>query len=209
MTGLWRATAEAIVEAIASSGRSAADIQAVAATAHGDGVYLIGRDLRPLCPGILSLDSRAGDVVGRWARDGLYEEALILTGQIPHVSAPSALLSWIKRNDPRRYREIGAVLACKDWLRFCLTGVVCADPTEASTSFTDVRSQVYAPAALKLYGLEELSDALPPIRPSTEIVGHVTQEAARRHGSRPRARRSPADCTTSPLRRSGIGGRMS
>ena len=70
------------------------------------------------------------------------------------------------------------MLACKDWLRFCLTGVVCADPTDASTSFTDVQSQIYAPAALKLYGLEELVDALPAIRPTAEIVGHVTPEAA-------------------------------
>lgn len=178
MIGLWRATAEAIVEAIGSSGRSASDIEAVAATAHGDGVYLIDRDLCPLGAGILSLDSRAGDIVGRWARDGLCEDALTLTGQIPHVSAPSALLAWIKRNDPGRYREIGAVLACKDWLRFCLTGVVCTDPTDASTAFTDVRSQTYAPAALKLYGLEELFDALPTIRPAAEIVGHVTPEAA-------------------------------
>ena len=178
MVELWRATAEAIAEAIHASGRCAADIEAVAATAHGDGAYLIDRERRPLGPGILSLDSRAGEVVGRWALEGIDEQALGLTGQIPHVSAPSSLLAWIKRNDPRRYREIGGVLACKDWLRFCLTGVVCADPTEASTSFTDLRTQIYSPEALKLYGLEELTDALPPIRPAAEIVGYVTPQAA-------------------------------
>jgi len=178
MVSLWRATAEAIAEAIASSGRSAADIEAVAATAHGDGVYLVDRERRPLGPGILSLDSRAGDVVRRWSREGVFEAALELTGQIPHVSAPSALLAWIKRHDPGRYWKIGAVLACKDWLRFCLTGVVCADPTEASTSFTNVITQTYALGALKIYGLEELSEALPPIKGAAEIVGHVTPEAA-------------------------------
>lgn len=145
MAELWRATAEAISEAVASCGRPASDIRAVAATAHGDGLYLVDRDHRPLGPGVLSLDSRAGDVVARWSREGLFDAALELTGQIPHVSAPSALLAWIKQNQLARYREIGAVLSCKDWLRFCLTGVIAADPTEASTSFTDVRTQAYAP----------------------------------------------------------------
>ena len=36
MLGLWLSTAEAIAEAIAASGRPATDIEAVAATAHGD-----------------------------------------------------------------------------------------------------------------------------------------------------------------------------
>jgi len=37
MAELWRATAEAIREAIAAAGRPPGDIEAVAATAHGDG----------------------------------------------------------------------------------------------------------------------------------------------------------------------------
>ena len=184
MTQLWRATADAIAEAVAASGRPASDIEAVAATAHGDGLYLIDRARRPLGPGILSLDSRAGSIVSDWSKDGVSDAALRLTGQIPHASAPSTLLAWIKRNQPGRYAQIGHVLTCKDWLRFCLTAEVCADRTEASTSFTDVRSQTYSQAALQLYGLDELSETLPPIRGSAEIVGHITAEAASLTGLR-------------------------
>ena len=176
--GLWRATAEAIREAIQLSGRPAADIRAVAATAHGDGVYLLDRDKRPLRPGILSLDSRALDLVARWHKDALFAEALALTGQTPHVSAPSALLAWIKAEESETYARIGHILACKDWLRFCLTGEVATDRTEASTSFTDVATQLYSPQALELFGLTELVAALPPIFGSGEIVGAVTREAA-------------------------------
>jgi L-xylulokinase len=178
LTELWRATAEAIFEAVAACGRHASEIEAVSVTAHGDGLYLLDRDRRPLGSGILSLDSRAQDVISRWSRDGVPEAALALTGQVPHASAPGALLAWIRDNQPARFREIGAVLSCKDWLRFCLTGVVAADPTEASTSFTDVRTQTYAPAALSLYGLEALAAAMPPIRGCSEIVGHLTSEAS-------------------------------
>ena len=181
---LWQACAEAVREAIASSGRPASDIAAVAATAHGDGLYLLDREGRALGPGILSLDSRAGDVVEAWEREGVADKALRLSGQVPHAAAPSALLAWIKDHQPERFDEIGAVLACKDWLRYCLTGVVATDRTEASTSFTHVETQAYDPAILGLYGLGALSPALPPVLASTAIAGSVTAAAAALTGLR-------------------------
>lgn len=150
MDALWIATAEAVVEALAASGRPASDVRAVAATGHGDGLYPLGRDRRPLGPAILSLDSRAGAEVAAWEADGTAEAALPLTGQRPHVSAPSALLAWIRDHEPARVAAIGWVLSCKDFLRACLTGEVGTDRTEATTSFADVSTQGWSEAALGL-----------------------------------------------------------
>lgn len=183
MAALWSATAEAIAEALALSGR-AADIAAVAATAHGDGIYLLDRDGAPLGNGILSLDSRAAGVVAGWQADGTAQAALARTGQMPHASAPAALLAWIARHEPERFAHIGHVIACKDWLTHCLTGRIGTDLTEASTSFTDVQSQTYAPDILSLFGLQSLSCALPQVARPDEIVGHVTEAAARLTGLR-------------------------
>ncbi len=182
MDGLWRATAEAIREAIALSGRPAGDIKGVAATAHGDGLYLLDRERRPLGPGILSLDSRAGDIVAAWDADGVSARARALTGQSAHASAPSALLAHIKLHEPERYRAIGHVFSCKDWLRFCLTGIVGTDLTEASTSFTNVATQEYDPAALEVFGLGDLWPALGPVARPDEIVGTVSRAAAEATG---------------------------
>jgi L-xylulokinase len=178
MAELWRATAEAIREAIADTGRPPGDIKAVAATAHGDGLYVLDENRNPLGPGILSLDSRAGAVLDRWSKSSLFAEALDLTGQEPHVSAPSALLGWLKETDRERFRQIGHILSCKDWLRFCLTGAIGTDPTEASASFTNVRTQTYSPEAIALFGLEDIFAALPQITRSDQLVGHVTADAA-------------------------------
>ncbi|MBZ9880835.1 carbohydrate kinase [Mesorhizobium sp. CA10] len=182
MDELWRAAAEAIAEALSGCGRPASDIAAVAATAHGDGLYMLGRNRRPLGHGILSLDSRAGDVAARWQTDGTAAKALSRTGQTPHASAPSSLLAWMREREPQRFARIGHVLACKDWLRFCLTGSLGTDLTEASTSFTAVDSQAYAPDILQIFGLEALGDALPPAARPDEIVGAVTAQAARSTG---------------------------
>ncbi|PLL14590.1 carbohydrate kinase [Tabrizicola sp. TH137] len=177
MEALWSATAQAMAEAVTASG-AAGRIAAIAATAHGDGLYLLDRDRRPLGPGILSLDSRAGAIADAWAADGTAARALALSGQMPHASAPATLLAWMRREEPARFARIGHILACKDWLRFCLTGSIGTDLTEASTSFTDVRSQTYSDDILALYGLSALRDALPPMdRPDT-VVGTLRPESA-------------------------------
>ena len=182
MDELWTATADAIAEAIKLSNRPASDIQAIAATAHGDGIYLLDKSRKPLGRAILSLDSRAGAIVERWLTGPVADQSLALTGQVPHVSAPSALLAWIKEHEPARFAEIGHILSCKDWLRFCLTGIAGTDRTEASTSFTDVSTQDYSPETLKLFGVDELVGALPHASRSDEVVGHVTGAVAKRTG---------------------------
>jgi L-xylulokinase len=178
MAELWRQTASAIRDVLETSGTDAQRIVAVAATAHGDGLYLLDRDKAPLGPGILSLDSRSHAVVDDWARNGTAAKALELTGQAPHVSAPSALLGWIHRAQPERFARIGHILSCKDWLSYCLSGHIGTDRTEASTAFTEARSQTYSDTALALFGLSGLVRALPEIAHSAEIIGTVTTDAA-------------------------------
>lgn len=185
MTGLWHATAESIREAIATSGRPSSDIIGVAVTAHGDGLYLLDNNQAPVRSGILSLDSRADDVIRRWSADGVCDKALAITGQAPHVSAPSALLAWLEENEPDNFRNIAHVVSCKDWLRYCLTGTVGTDRTEASTSFTDVYTQQYSDEALTLFGLDSLAPSLPQVTASTEVIGQVTGTAAESTGLMP------------------------
>ena len=71
---LWSETAAAIREALDEQRPAPAEVAAVAATAHGDGVYLLDRGGRPLGPGILSLDSRAEAVVAGWEEGGTASE---------------------------------------------------------------------------------------------------------------------------------------
>lgn len=182
MDDLWQETAAAISEVLSVSGASASEIAAVSCTAHGDGLYLVDAKGRPLRPGILSLDSRGGGVVTRWDADGTSEQALAITGQVPHASAPSTLLAWLRENEPDVYKNIGTVLAAKDWLRFCLTGTLGTDLTEASSSFTNVQTQAFSADVLDVFGLEALSAALPEVSAPDNVVGEVTSAAAEQTG---------------------------
>ena len=202
MSDLWQATAEAIREALALSGRIASDVLAIAATGHGDGLYLLDKACQPLGASILSLDSRAVGIFDRWADGSLFEHSLQLTGQVPHVSAPSTLLAWVQEHEPERFERIAHIVSCKDWLRYCLSGTIGTDRTEASTSFTNVHSQAYSSDVMQLFDLEKLTEALPPVAHSAEIVGHVTADAARITGLK---QGTPVACGLHDVTASALG----
>ena len=70
MQALWEANARCIREAIRKTGVDADAIAAVGCAGHGKGLYLWGKDDRPVGRGIASTDSRAAAVVARWEADG-------------------------------------------------------------------------------------------------------------------------------------------
>jgi L-xylulokinase len=176
MRATWDAACAAIRDAVAQMPDGS--IEAVGVTGHGDGLYLADHAGGPLGPGILSLDSRAVGVHEQCREQSVLDEALELTGQRPYAYAAVSLLKWIEFNEPERFERIGHVLFCKDWLRYCLTGVFATDPTEASSSFTDVNTQTYSDEVMALYGLTPIRHALPDIVASAAQAGRVTALAA-------------------------------
>ena len=180
MDALWRGAREAIQDVLrkAATAGTAPEVDAIGVTGHGDGLYLLGRDARPLGQGIQSTDSRAHAVTAAWAASHVTDRVAAITGQRPYPYAATTLLAWIARHEPERYAAIAHVLFCKDWLRFKLCGVIATDPTDASTAFTDARTQLYDDRVLTLLGLDSIGPALPPILPSSAVIGAVTAAAA-------------------------------
>ncbi|MCA8909711.1 MAG: carbohydrate kinase [Rhodospirillaceae bacterium] len=180
MLGLWADVCGALREALA--GIDAGRVRAVCVTGHGDGVYLLDGADRPLGTAILSLDTRAAGIIAGWREAGVLAAALEQAGQIPYAAAPAPLLAWLKANEPERYAGIGRVLSCKDWIRFKLTGGAATDFTEASTSFTDYRTQAYGADLPALYGVPEMAARLPEVGMPADIGGVVTAAAAAETG---------------------------
>jgi L-xylulokinase len=180
---LWQRTAEAIREAIASSGIPAQQIVGVGTTGHGNGLYLLDKQGKPARAGIQSMDTRAAGIIDEWNACNLHGQVFPFTVQSLWAAQPNALLAWIKRNEPEVYARIGAVLLCKDYITYCLTGEIVTDFSDMSaTSLMDVRNRRYSKDLLGLYDLAELWDALPCVVDSFEVVGHITPQAAKATG---------------------------
>lgn len=185
MVEVWEACVQAIRQAMENAGIDGSQIVGVGATAHGDGIYLIDENGEPVRRGITSLDSRAWEIMEKWRGDSrLMSAALEITGQQPFVANPTALLAWIKLNEPVNYHRTRWAIFCKDWIKYKLTDQVSTDPTEASVAFTNIHTQTYDSRAFELYGLEEIDQKKPHIVPSYAIAGFVTSQAARETGLR-------------------------
>jgi L-xylulokinase len=186
MEALWRYTAEAIRQAIEGSGVDPKQIVGVGSTGHGNGLYLLDRQGRPARAGIQSMDTRAADIIDEWNARDLHKQVFPYTIQAFWPAQPNGLLAWIKRHEPEVFEAIGAVLMCKDYLTYCLTGEVVSDYTDMSgTSLLDVRARRYSRELLEAYDLSELGDAMPRLAESFEVVGKVTPKAAEATGLAP------------------------
>jgi len=179
MEVLWQSTASAIREVLAKAGVQPEEIAGIGNTGHGNGVYLLDRAGRPLRKGIQSMDSRAAAVITEWNRRGLHAQVFPYSLQILWPAQPTALLAWLKENEPQNYEQVGAILMVKDYIVYRLTGEVSGDYTDMSGAhLMDVRNKCYSRELLQHFDLADVYDALPPLRRSSEVAGHVTAAAA-------------------------------
>ena len=185
MNTVWDNAQMAVREAILAAKIEGHEIEAVGMSGHGDGIYLLDESGEPVRAGIQSMDSRAHKLIARWDESGVSDKILEFNGQRPFAALPPVLLAWFKENQPEVLEKTHWAVYVKDWIRFKLTGEFATDPSEASSGFTDVRTQDYGEEAFSIYGLEEVRDMLPSIVGCAEIVGGVTQEAARLTGLKP------------------------
>ncbi len=183
MAMLWQGTACAIREVLAKSGVRPEDIAGIGNTGHGNGIYLLDKQGRPLRNGIQSMDSRAADVVAGWTERDLHAQVFPLTVQAFWPAQPNALLAWLKKNEPQNYGRVGAILMVKDYIKYCLTGEITGDYTDMSgANLMDVRGQCYSRKLMALYELSEVYEALPPLVRSSQVAGRVTPAAAQETG---------------------------
>lgn len=183
MEMLWQSTATAVRDVLTKSGARPEEIAGIGNTGHGNGVYLLDKQGQPLRNGIQSLDSRAADVVTGWNQHDLHEKVFPFTLQSFWPAQPNALLVWLKKNEPRNYERIGAILMVKDYIKYRLTGEISGDYTDMSgANLVDVGNKCYSRELMALYDLSEVYDALPPLKHSSEVAGQVIPAAAQETG---------------------------
>ncbi|MFC8245136.1 FGGY-family carbohydrate kinase [Streptomyces chartreusis] len=179
MDEVWRTAHRTIRACLAQAGPEAGRaVAAVGLTGHGDGLYAVDAQGRPVRRAIVAMDTRAERVLEEWRGTAVWSRALALSGTVPFAGSPAALLAWLTCHEPDVLRRARWLLFCKDWLRLRLTGAVATDPTDASASFTDMLRGGYSPELCHLYGLSGLAPKLPPVLACDAVSGTVTDEAA-------------------------------
>ena len=173
---LWNIASCVIGGCVADAGVAPEQIAAIGCAGHGNGLYLLDADQRPLV-GIQSLDTRAASLASELvARCGDELHALCL--QKPWPSQTAALLAWIKRERPELYRAANTVLLCKDLITHKLTGERVSEFSDMSAGGLLLMPEcTYDETLLALYGLEDAREKLPRLIKPSEIAGRVAADA--------------------------------
>lgn len=179
MHQLWRVVQQVLVDLTDVLASEQWVVTAVAATGHGNGLYLVDEALTPVRPAIASTDTRAASIVTSIAPDAI-ERVRLRTGSVPWAGQASVLLRWVHDVEPHVLAASRWAFTCKDWIAACLTGIPGTDYSDASAcGFVTLSTREYEPAVLDLVGLpREVVRLLPPLRESDEVVGGVTDQAA-------------------------------
>lgn len=178
MYEIWDSVAGIIREVISDS-QKLGTLMGIGVTGMGDGLWLVDEKGRPVTDATLWTDGRAGMYINKWKAEGVIGQS----GRVAFAGSPLPLSAWYYEHQPQVMASASRMMFCKDWIKYCLTGEIVTDATDLSdASVIEVWSRNYSQELLDKFGVPQLMDLLPPIRPCTDIIGRVTKEAAQKTG---------------------------
>lgn len=147
------------------------DVEAVAITGQGDGLWLRDQNGLAVRAPISWMDARGADIIDSWREGGqesVLSQVYALTGSglFPGCHAP--LLRWLSDNEPDSLEQAAVAGYCVDAVLQRLTGQISVDASDASLPFLDVEAGTYVADALRLCGVDQWTHLLPhPAEPGT------------------------------------------
>ncbi|RLE70761.1 MAG: xylulokinase [Thermoprotei archaeon] len=182
----WRVTVSVVREALRRAGVNPRAIEGVCVSSHRESIALVDREGRPLDRVIIWMDRRSAPQA-EWIRNNLdVREIYWRTGLVVDPTFTATKLMWIKENNPQVLRKARWALQPKDYIVYRLTGHPVTDVSIASrTMLFDIKRLEWADDLFEDFGLAEYRDLFPEPRFSDEVVGEVSEEAARQTGLAP------------------------
>lgn len=147
----------------------------VGVTGQGDGLFPLDKNGRPFMPAITWQDGNAAPEAERLA--GLTRTLGNQRCNLPFPGSRMAILRQLKDHAPEEYRNIGYALGCVSFLVYCLTGQSVTDLSNCGEG-VDLAKGSYAADIYQAFGLADMLDKLPSLRPSWAVAGPVSPQAA-------------------------------
>jgi sugar (pentulose or hexulose) kinase len=184
MTETWHMTAAAIRELLESAKISPVQIAGVGVTGNMVGAWLIDQHGQPVRNAILWCDGRTKPLFDQLKRQqpDILHQIFLSSGSMMEFGCTLPVIRWLADNEPGHLAQAQAVLCCKDWLGYQLTGSVHLDYTEASVLPGDNRNRSYGEPLFDLLGIRPWRHLFPPVVSSEQVGGRITAPAAKLTG---------------------------
>src|SRR5258706_4918916 len=141
------------------------------------GVVLLDEHMHVLRPCIIWAEQRS-EAQCRWITERVGAARLIELVSNPALTGFSApKLLWVRDNEPAIFARARTMLLPKDYIRWCLTGMVAMEISDAAgTCLLDVKKGIWSQPVLEALELDPA--LLPPIVAADVVCGTITDEVA-------------------------------
>ncbi|MEM1684377.1 MAG: FGGY family carbohydrate kinase [Nanopusillaceae archaeon] len=180
---MWEeAVYQAIAGAVAQAKVPPKDVAALAVSGlYGGSGVPVDRDMNPIRPCLIWMDRRATKEV-QWIKENIELDRLFrVTGNYVDTYFGFPKILWIKRNEPEVWRNVHKFIPPSCYIEYKLTGKLAIDYSSAGNlgGLFDLRQLRWSEEMAQALGipLELMPERLVP---STEVVGELTPQAARR-----------------------------
>ena len=146
----WLALDRVMFKLMASNPLLMKMVSAIGLSGQMHGAVALDKSLNVLRPAILWNDTRSSLECNELNASGLGLTDLSGNLAMPGFTAPK--LMWMAKNEPNLFEKVHKVLLPKDYLRFCMTGKLATDFSDASgTLWLDVEKRKWSENLLTLH----------------------------------------------------------
>jgi xylulokinase len=161
----------------ATEGIEADQVVAMGLGSQVDGVVACDVDGTPLRAAIIWLDKRATEQCDRLVSAVGSEELAERTGLVADASHSAPKMMWIRENEPQVWERAAMLAPVGAYVLHHLTGSWAQDAANASSTMVyDVAKGDFDTELCEAAGLDPAM--LPPVRPSTDVVGTLRPDVA-------------------------------
>lgn len=182
MEDLWDCVCHAVKGLVEKTGIEKTEIAAIGLSAQGEGLWTLDENGSPAGNAFLWNDGRGADLVAQLQLDPIYNEIKLRLGTFVKPGSTLVQIKWLAENDPERYSRVKTIFTCKDYIRYCMTGNIAWERTDASCSCMDLKTLAYPADLFEKLGIADALEKLPPLIGSIDCGGQLTDRAAEQMG---------------------------
>ncbi len=177
----WETAVKAIRDVLDTSGLDPNQIAGIGVDGQSWSAIALDKTGRVLCPNPIWTDTRAKDICDKLKREIPENELFALCGNPLQPSYTLPKILWYKENLPDVYNRASAILQSNSFIVYRLTGVLSHDLSQGyGCHCFDMRNSRWDEAMCNRLGVN--SSLLPPLFPSHQVVGGVSEKAAKLTG---------------------------
>ncbi|GKU81875.1 xylulokinase [Niallia sp. NCCP-28] len=174
-------TIEGLAELIENFNGSPSDIEGISFSGQMHGLVLLDKGKNVLRNAILWNDTRTTEQC-KQIYETVGEEKLLAITKNPALEGFTLpKLLWVKQYEPEIFEQASVFMLPKDYLRFCLTGKVHSEYSDAAgTLLLSISEKKWSNEICSLFGIQP--DICPPLVESHDFVGEITSDIASKTG---------------------------